>query len=646
MTVASILAAAVAVLPSDRMAMADRLLDKGDYARAKTEYVAVKGAAGIPEDEIIYRLAECDRLSGDSNEARMLYSELLNKYPLSRHANRSQLMKALLSDGDEKINALRILDSDRVEPAIRARALYNIGITLNDRNALKRCVEVEPNGPYFYYAKFHASSLAADDPSAAVRRTAIEDLWEVYLKTTNEKLKKEALYSVALRSYKEKRYDHSSRFFRAFLKSYSDDSRSALARNYAAWSDYLAGKYSDAASLCGDGSTDETAYLLAASAYGAGDRDKARGLMERYLEKYPAGKFRKAVELPLARMSFEDAEKSGDAVKMVETARRAVLISKSSFDKLRLAWAYEKNGRDNEAISEYVAVAKDFSGTENALEALYRKALLDIKAGRWSAAEMSLAEMLSCDLKTAREGEALYWRGICAVRLGHESKGSEYLKAALKKSISLDSIREAKLVLADIDFKAGRIKEAREAYRQLVNEGATSRMSAAKLYSVGQFLLSGNGGEPHLEEAKLCARAILAAAKNSPEWKQLAFDLLGRSEEAGGELTSAIGSYRQALAENVCTERRRIAALNLGILLCRSGESSEAETVLKEAVNLNGGDSSARARAYLYLAKVRELVEDRQGARDYATVVTALFNDPEIVAEAQKILNSNSDESK
>ena len=149
-----------------------------------------------------------------------------------------------------------------------------------------------------------------------------------------------------------------------------------------------------------------------------------------------------------------------------------------------------------------------------------------------------------------------------------------------------------------------------------------------------------------MEEAKLCARAILAAAKNSPEWKQLAFDLLGRSEEAGGELTSAIGSYRQALAENVCTERRRIAALNLGILLCRSGESSEAETVLKEAVNLNGGDSSARARAYLYLAKVRELVEDRQGARDYATVVTALFNDPEIVAEAQKILNSNSDESK
>lgn len=646
MTIASILAAAVAILPSDRMAMADRLLDKGDYARAKREYVAVKGASGIPEDEIIYRLAECDRLSGDSKEACRLYGELLNKYPISRHAHRSQLMKALLSEGDDKINALKILDSDRVEPGIRARALYNIGIILNDKNALKRCVEVEPKGPYAYYAKFHYASLTADDSSASVRRAAIEELWEVYLKAQNEKLKTEALYSVALRSYKDKRYDHASRFFRTFLKSYPDDSRAPLARNYAAWSDYLAGKYSDAASLCGDGNTDDSAYLLAASAYGSGDKVRARELMKRYLEKYPSGKFRKAIELPLVRMRFEDAEGSGDIVKMIENARRGAFISKASFDRLRLAWAYEKGGRDNEAISEYVALAKDFPRTENAIEALYRKALLDIKAGRWSAAEMSLAELLSCDMKTSREGEALYWRGIAAVRLGHESKGSEYLKAALKKSISLDSIREAKLVLADIDFNAGRIKESREAYRQLVGEGATSRMTAAKLYSVGQFLLSDNGGSPHLEEAKLCAKAILATAKNSPEWKQLAFALLGQAEEAGGEFTAAIGSYRQALAEKICTERRRIVALNLGILLCKSGESSEAETVLKEAVNLNGGDSAARARAYLYLAKARELVEDRQGARDYATVVTALFNDPETVAEAQKILNSNSDEVK
>ena len=84
--------------------------------------------------------------------------------------------------------------------------------------------------------------------------------------------------------------------------------------------------------------------------------------------------------------------------------------------------------------------------------------------------------------------------------------------------------------------------------------------------------------------AKLCAKAILSEGKNSPEWKQLAFALLGQAEESGGEFTSAIGSYRQALAEKVCTERRRSAALNLGILLYRSGESSEAETVLRRAV--------------------------------------------------------------
>ena len=64
----------------------------------------------------------------------------------------------------------------------------------------------------------------------------------------------------------------------------------------ASWSDYLSGRYGDAAALCGEGRTDDTAYLLAACAYGAGDIAKAKERMERYLEDYPQGKYRKAVE--------------------------------------------------------------------------------------------------------------------------------------------------------------------------------------------------------------------------------------------------------------------------------------------------------------------------------------------------------------
>ena len=42
-----------------------------------------------------------------------------------------------------------------------------------------------------------------------------------------------------------------------------------------AWSNYLGGKYADCAALCGNGSTDDFAYLLGACAYATGDNEFA-----------------------------------------------------------------------------------------------------------------------------------------------------------------------------------------------------------------------------------------------------------------------------------------------------------------------------------------------------------------------------------
>ncbi len=641
-----VLLAAVTVLPSDRMAMADRLFDKGEYERAKSEYIAIKGEPGIPADELLYRIAESCRLSGESEKARQHYGELINKHVYSRHLNRSRLMRALLLEGEAKVSELKLLDSDSVRNDIRACALYNIGVARGDRDALKRCIRLDPKGPYVHYAKFHHASLCADDPNPAVRRSAVGELMDVCIQSKDANLAREALYFAAVRSYGDKQYGEASILFRRYMGKYPSDSRLDSARRYAAWSDFLDGKYADASSLCGDGSTDDAAYILAASAYSMGERDRARELMKSYLDRFPAGKYRSSVELPLSRIEFEDAEKKGDVPRMIESARRSAMLSKSAADRIRLAWAYEKGGDEKTASDHYLQIAKEFPDSDEALESLYRKSLIDIKAGRWLNAEQSLSKILSSGKKTSREAEALYWRGISAVRLGHEEIGVGYLKKALAKGISLNSSREARLILADEDFKAGREESAREIYRQLVNEGAAERMSAAKLSAVGWFLLSGKGGESCPAEAKECAKALLKTVGDAPAWRQEAFALLGEAEEAGGEIAAAVGSYRQALAENICTERRRHVALRLGILLCRIGEATEAEDVLNEAVRLNMNDTAQRAKAYLYLAKVRKSIDDGDGAVKYATYVTSLFNEPEAVSEAQKIIDAYANEVK
>lgn len=630
------------VLPSDRMAMADRLFDRGDYRSAKVEYSSLKGVQGVDGDELLHRLAECERLCGAPESALKIYSELADRYPLSRHADNARLMKAIIGPKGERVSALKLLDSDKVRPPVRAAALFHLGMELGDREHLRRSFTMDPKGRYALYAKFQHAQLLAADSAPANRRSAVGELLELHYGGESD-LSRLALFNAARCCYADKRYGESSILFRRYLKMYPTDAMASDVRSFAAWSDYLSGKFADAAALCGEGTSDDTAYLLAMCAHATGDIKKARSLMARYIEKFPEGRHRASVELPLARMNFDGAEKAGDVAGMVESAKRSAEISKSSRDRLRLAWAYEKSSLSKEALVSYASIAKDFPGTDDAAEALFRKAMIDIREGRMSAAELSLAEVISSGKNPSRRAEALYWRGIAAMNLGHGAKALEMLSEALKLGLSLNNQLEAKLIIADELFKRGETVKAKSAYAALVREGATGRMAAAKMRAVGRFLLECNEGDKDMDEVKLCAKALLNVA-DSAEWKQAAFALQGAAEEALGEYSAAISSYRQSMAEPVRTEEMKSVSLALGILLYRAGDLSEAESVLKEAVKLNPDNASQRAKAYLYLAKTREAGSDFRGACDYATVVVTLFDDPDVLSEAKKILSTHSKE--
>jgi tetratricopeptide (TPR) repeat protein len=177
--VPSILLATLAVLPSDRMAMADRLFNRGRYAEARQEYAALEGAKDIPGDELLYRLAECDRALGKDSEARGSYRRLVEKFPSSRHIDRSRLMGALSAPEAERKLELEALDSDRVEKTVRAAALYHLGTQLKDPVRLARSVKVDPKGRYAAYASFHRAAILSDSPDAKDRREAVASLLSI-----------------------------------------------------------------------------------------------------------------------------------------------------------------------------------------------------------------------------------------------------------------------------------------------------------------------------------------------------------------------------------------------------------------------------------------------------------------------------------
>ena len=66
-----------------------------------------------------------------------------------------------------------------------------------------------------------------------------------------------------------------------------------------------------------------------------------------------------------------------------------------------------------------------------------------------------------------------------------------------------------------------------------------------------------------------------------------------------------------------------------------------AEATLTRAVELNAASPRARAEAYVAMARNAEGKGDVATAVKYATVVTSLFSDAELCAEAKKILDAH-----
>lgn len=611
--------------------MADRLFNRGAYKEARAEYAELINSKALAEDELLYRYAECERAMGRADSARRTYGVILSRHPASRHADRARLSRALLvKDEGERISELRLLDTDRVPADIRASALYHLGVATGDAAVFARCAEVSPEGKYAPYAKLRMASALATSKEPAERAKGVAVFLEIADGPDGE-FAEEALYLAASSCYGDRRYGEASSLLGRYIKRWPAGRHAADALKIRAWCDYLEGRYADVIAECGDGSTDDTAFLLASAHHLSGDAAKAKSFFEAYLEKFPQGRYRKEVELPLARLGFTSAEKSGDMSRALDFARRAAAVSGLAGDRLRVAWALERCGASDDAEREYLSIAADFPGSSEAAEAMLRKALADLREERWSAADLALAEALGGRLDQRRRGEALYWRGVAAVRLDHAEEGAGFLRKAVESGLGLDQSREARLLVADCDFNAGRIDAAKGAYATLVREGAAARMSAAKTLSVGKLLFPG-------EESAICARTL--AGSDAPEWRQAGYALLGAVEEERKSYAAAVEAYRKCLAEPCKTEDLPRAAARLGALETANAEWDAAEATLKRAVELNSDSVSARAEAYFHLAEIAVAKSDPATARKYATVVVMLFENTSWAAKAKALLEN------
>lgn len=590
MNPALLLAATLALAPADRMQLADKMFAKGLYSEAVREYRAIGGAKTVSADDLAFRIAECEHALGNAQAAESAYAALLPK----------DLPKAM-----------------------RAVVLYRLACARNDAALFLECERADPQGRYAAYARLRRALLLSKSPEAAKRREATGLFFELSASEVPS-VAEESLYAAATLAYGDKRWSEAAILFGRLVRKYPDGARAKSARVPLAWSAYLSGRLRECLAACGDGGDDDLDYLRGAALMAMDNRADGLPALRNYLEKHPAGRYRSAAEVPVRRAEFDEAVKSGDRSAAVQAARQAALASRSAADALRLAWAHEKAGAMAEARAEYRRIAATWPDDPAAGEALYANALADLREQRWGAGELALDELCRRFPGFSRRSEALYWRGVAALQLGHEAEGAERLEAALKAGLPLDLSREARMLLADAEARAGNTAAASKRYAEIMLAGAADRMGAERLAAVVKML--SQSGE---HKAALAGAKALAARTSDPAFAQMAAAREGEALEALGRSDEAVAAYRRALALEADTDEAAAAALALGILEYRKGELDAAEKTLSDAVARNAGASGikARAEAYRNLARVCRAKGDGKKADGYETVVRELFGE-------------------
>jgi hypothetical protein len=190
-------AASLALAPSDRMQMADRMFAKGLYAEAASEYAALKGAKTVSADDIAFRIAECDRMIGREKEALAAYDSLIMR---------------------------------DIPAPMRAVALYRLACERNDPSLFLKCEQADPKGRYAVFARLKRALVLAKSDKTAERREATGIFLDLSM-SSEKSVANEALYAAATLAYGDRRWNEAAILFPAGAFSVSGDTFSCLPFN-------------------------------------------------------------------------------------------------------------------------------------------------------------------------------------------------------------------------------------------------------------------------------------------------------------------------------------------------------------------------------------------------------------------------------
>ena len=178
----------VAMDAEERLLFANGLYRRALYDLAIPEFQALRDdpVATNLHDLATFRIGECQRLLGLTNEAAAAYEQVVTIHPNSAFAHRAAFRRAELDwlagrqkDAMKKFQQLIALNP---EPDLEAASLYHLGLcqigldrTDDAEKNLRRMVTTHPDSPYADYARLALADVLLTSSEASALLIAITD---------------------------------------------------------------------------------------------------------------------------------------------------------------------------------------------------------------------------------------------------------------------------------------------------------------------------------------------------------------------------------------------------------------------------------------------------------------------------------------
>ena len=447
-------------LPADRLALAKQLANRGLYAEALKEFEAIRGNPAVPGDEVCYRLGEAYRSAKRPKDALAAYDELLKKYPQSRFVDFARLNRALLLDGDARTKELMALNHVGASEQIRVTALYWLGAAAEQakdpRSALvwyERAAALSSTNEVGRLSRLRCAGLLAASEDTADRRKAQAIYLDMSM-SADQALAQEALYLVAMLSYREGRYKEAADLFNRLSTRFPQSPRMKECSLFAAWSNYLSGRYAETLKLAvplREAKVEDAYYLVASSLRYLERRSDALDAYTLALKDFPNGKHadsewferlsvlaangdHKAILAtleqrphPPKRMAARAWSYGCEAAiavtnfpQAIEYARLVAAepdVKTASSAVHRLAWLYEKTSDWPRSALAYRSLAEKWPNDKIAPQALYQAGVTETRAGRPEQARADWTKLLAKYPDSPFAGEALASRAMAELRV-------------------------------------------------------------------------------------------------------------------------------------------------------------------------------------------------------------------------------------